>query len=213
MTKRKFPTTESPVSAEDSSISYHIAADLSHYTGQTLVIGETVFLSDEGVDLLASTSGNFDAVNAYSFIDADRNVIGGIYARDDSGQNIIGIQAVDEAGEGDDTFLNLSSIAGASASAYLNIGVQIEGQSGSTAITLTKVADTRSDINLYTDFTVGRVRIAPKLQLLGSDYDMCDVYIKGGYFIIKYNDGGTTRYKYLDLSGTGTTWQYSTTEP
>ena len=136
MSKRKFPITESPVGAEDSSISYHIAADLSHYTGQTLVIGETVFLSDEGVDLLASTSGNFDAVNAYSFIDSDRNVIGGIYARDDSGQNIIGIQAVDEAGEGDDTFLNLSSIAGASASAYLNIGVQIEGQSGDTAITL-----------------------------------------------------------------------------
>ncbi len=107
MTRRKFPTTESPVSAEDSSISYHVAADLSHYTGQTLVIGETVFLSDEGVDLLAGTSGNFDAVNAYSFIDADRNVIGGVYARDDSGQNIIGIQAVDEAGEGDDTFLYL----------------------------------------------------------------------------------------------------------
>ena len=76
--KRKFPTTESPVGAEDSSISYHVAADLSHYTGQTLVIGETVFLSDEGVDFLASTSGNFDDVNAYSFIDSDRNVIDGL---------------------------------------------------------------------------------------------------------------------------------------
>ena len=39
------------------------------------------------------------------------------------------------------------------------------------------------------------------------------VYIKGGKFIIRYNDGGTYRYKYLDLTGTGSSWTHTTTAP
>lgn len=38
-------------------------------------------------------------------------------------------------------------------------------------------------------------------------------YIRGGNFIIQYNDSGTVRYKYLDLTGTGVTWTQSTTAP
>jgi hypothetical protein len=39
------------------------------------------------------------------------------------------------------------------------------------------------------------------------------LYQKGTNLVIKYNDGGTIRYKYLDLSGTGVTWVHSTTSP
>ena len=39
------------------------------------------------------------------------------------------------------------------------------------------------------------------------------IYIKGGKLIVQYNDGGTTRYKSLDLTGTGVTWTHSTTAP
>jgi hypothetical protein len=39
------------------------------------------------------------------------------------------------------------------------------------------------------------------------------VYIKGTKLIFQYNDAGTVRYKYLDLTGTGVTWVHTTTAP
>lgn len=39
------------------------------------------------------------------------------------------------------------------------------------------------------------------------------VYMKADKFIIQFNDGGTVRYKYLDLTGTGVTWVATTTAP
>lgn len=42
------------------------------------------------------------------------------------------------------------------------------------------------------------------------DYAM---YVKGDYFIIRFKDGGVTRYKYIDLSTNSVTWQYGTAEP
>lgn len=39
------------------------------------------------------------------------------------------------------------------------------------------------------------------------------IYLKGNLLIIAYNDSGTVRYKYLDLSGTGVTWVHTTTPP
>lgn len=38
-------------------------------------------------------------------------------------------------------------------------------------------------------------------------------YFKGTKFILQYYDGGTVRYKYLELSGTGATWADSTSAP
>lgn len=40
-----------------------------------------------------------------------------------------------------------------------------------------------------------------------------NMYNKGSKFIIQYNDAGTVRYKYLDLTGTGVTWVHSLTAP
>lgn len=39
------------------------------------------------------------------------------------------------------------------------------------------------------------------------------VYMKADKFVIQYNDGGTVRYKYLDLTGTGVTWTHTTAAP
>ena len=39
--------------------------------------------------------------------------------------------------------------------------------------------------------------------------DKCAIYLKSNKLILKYNDGGTTVYKYLNLNGTDTNW-YST---
>lgn len=38
-------------------------------------------------------------------------------------------------------------------------------------------------------------------------------YVKDDKFIIQFNDSGTVRYKYLDLTGTGVTWTHTTTAP
>jgi hypothetical protein len=47
----------------------------------------------------------------------------------------------------------------------------------------------------------------------GSDSE-CYFYVSdSGFFTIKYRDGATNRYKYLDLNGTGVTWVHSTTDP
>lgn len=39
------------------------------------------------------------------------------------------------------------------------------------------------------------------------------VYMKSDKLVIQYNDGGTVRYKYLDLTGTGVTWVHDTAAP
>lgn len=39
------------------------------------------------------------------------------------------------------------------------------------------------------------------------------IYVRNGKLIVQYNDAGTVRYKWLDLTGTGVTWQHSTTAP
>ncbi len=38
-------------------------------------------------------------------------------------------------------------------------------------------------------------------------------YVKGGNLVFQYNDSGTTRYLYIPLTGTGTTWTHTTSAP
>jgi len=72
-----FPITPGP-SEGDSTINYSVGIELQRFSGSTLIIGDTVFLSDEGVDVLASDDGSYYAVNAYSFRDTDGAEIGGM---------------------------------------------------------------------------------------------------------------------------------------
>ncbi len=58
---------------------------------------------------------------------------------------------------------------------------------------------------------IGDISATPLLGLSASSD--AHIYIKGGNLVIRYNDGGTYRYKYLALSGTGTTWTHTTTAP
>jgi hypothetical protein len=59
-------------------------------------------------------------------------------------------------------------------------------------------------------FTVNELTDNPSFPVAGA---ACNVYMKGDKFVIQYRDGTTTRYKYLDLTGTGVTWTHSTTAP
>jgi hypothetical protein len=205
-----FPITPAPAES-DGGINYSVDIELQRFTGATLVIGETVFLSDGGVEVLASSDGSYYAVNAYSFRDAGGSEIGGMYARDDAGNNVVGFRVVDEAGCGDDTTLEIASTSTTNATAVVDLIANRETEGTDTYIHLER-SDTAADIDILTPAS-GRVRIGQTLNLLGAAGALCDIYIKGSYLIVRYDDGGTTRYKYLDLSGTGTGWSHSTSEP
>lgn len=43
--------------------------------------------------------------------------------------------------------------------------------------------------------------------------NQCRLYMKADKLVVQYNDGGTVRYKYLDLTGTGVTWTHTTSAP
>ena len=63
--------------------------------------------------------------------------------------------------------------------------------------------------NMY--LNVGAISSTPTHGLTSSSD--AQIYVKGGYLVFRYNDGGTYRYKYLNLAGTGTSWTHSTTAP
>jgi hypothetical protein len=44
-------------------------------------------------------------------------------------------------------------------------------------------------------------------------YGTVQWYVKGGLLIARFDDGGTIRYKYLNMAGTGTTWTHTTSAP
>ncbi len=65
-------------------------------------------------------------------------------------------------------------------------------------------------VNLLGDITFSELAAGPVEPTSGVAVRM---YMKSDKIILQYNDGGTTRYKYLDLTGTGVTWVHSTTPP
>ena len=204
---RQFPVTNQPEDQE-GGISYSVGIELNRFTGSTLVIGDTIFMSDEGVELLASTDGSYYAVNAYSFIDSERDEIGGLYGRDDSGQNLIGLRVVDEAEKGDDTQLQIISTAQSGAEAKVSITANQDG-GDSTAIILQQ-DDSNSKITMVAE---SYLLLGRKIMLLGASNEICDVYITSTYFVIRYNTGSQYYYKYIDLSGTSAAWSHGTTAP
>lgn len=58
-----------------------------------------------------------------------------------------------------------------------------------------------------------RLSELPVTPTAPEDRTECNVYMKSDKIIFAYNDAGTIRYKYLDLSGTGVTWVQTTTAP
>ena len=70
--------------------------------------------------------------------------------------------------------------------------------------------DGKSGAYLDGHLTLREVSGTPSSPASGTEGRM---YIKGDKLIIVFNDGGTVRYKYLDLTGTGVTWVHTTTAP
>jgi hypothetical protein len=115
---------------------------------------------------------------------------------------VVGFRVIDEVGRNDDTTLEIASTSSTNATAVVELMANRDGEGTDTYIHLER-SDSAQQIDILTPSS-GRVRIGRYLQLLGPDSDLCEIYIKDSNFIIKFNDGGTTRYKYLNLSRNGT---------
>jgi hypothetical protein len=70
----------------------------------------------------------------------------------------------------------------------------------------TTTPDTRLDVNgVITMQEVSATPANPSTQ--------ARMYIKGDKFIVQFNDGGTIKYRYMDLTSTNADWTYTTTAP
>lgn len=101
----------------------------------------------------------------------------------------------------------------------MDLGVFTLTQNGTITSTLTLNGNSGSmEVSGLGDFDLNT--LVPKLSNqsstpatnLGSSTEV-RLYLKAPYVVYQYNDGGTYRYKYLDLSGTGVTWVHSTSAP
>lgn len=64
--------------------------------------------------------------------------------------------------------------------------------------------------SVFNSFTKYKTAATPSSPANGTEFNL---YYKANKLIIQYNDGGTLRYKYLDLTGTGVTWVHSLAAP
>ena len=209
--ERAFPI-QSDQGGDDSTLVYKVLQ--STFDGAYVVVGDTVFLSDEGIEILHG-DGTYASQNAYSIVDDDHNDLGGLYGHHDTTKpsTALTLQVNDEEGEGSDLTLYLRSFADPTADSGVNSLVSIQADRVGEA-TNTFVRVFKDDVSSYVQlYAAGQIQIKPKIGLVGASGESCSVYMKGSYYIIKYDDSGTIRYKYLDLSGTGVTWVHSTSEP
>tara|TARA_R100000808_G_C2155411_1_gene167822 strand:+ start:1615 stop:4449 length:2835 start_codon:yes stop_codon:yes gene_type:complete len=73
----------------------------------------------------------------------------------------------------------------------------------------TQIGDTEIDGTLL----LGTETATPSQPQSGSSGTDGRIYVKGGNLIVQYNVTGSTYYKYLDLTGEGVNWNFSSSEP
>lgn len=202
--RRRFPAI---ADGADTAVSYSVQFDLSRFTGTTLVVGDVVTLSDGGLSVRASETGADEAPNAYRFTDGGGADVGGLYGRADAAGRALTLSAAGDAAQNGALAL---LAAGAAATAVL--GAARPGQAVDTAVTVTRAAD-ESAVTISAGGPGGQVRVGPRLLLRGAAGESCTLYLQGSKLVIHYDDGGTERYKYLELSGETAVWAASTTPP
>ena len=99
---------------------------------------------------------------------------------------------------------NVDATAAFSVNALGNIGI------GTETLVTGHVMTVSGNVSLNGHQTLQELVSTPSSPTSGTQ---CRIYMKADKFIIQYNDGGTTRYKYLEMTGTGVTWVHTTVAP
>jgi hypothetical protein len=102
-------------------------------------------------------------------------------------------------------------------------GATVPADSGSFTLYLDDVQLSESPGTVFTYIDVGSSRVDINrplgLQVTGTPAyadEQAHIYVRNNRLIVQYRDPSfppTTRYKYLDLTGTGVTWVHTTTAP
>lgn len=195
-------------------------------TDGSLLAGR-VTLNQTGISITeASVREN---ASAYTFVDGNGEVLKGLYGWVGLAHHSMVLEA--SAVAGTNTNIWISAYAPIEEDATVTISAEEEdydqsyirvksGSAGTGTIILNPVEYvlvSQGDLRLsYGGIVIGSSSIDPPnrtLVLAQPSANQVDVYIKNDNLIFKFYDGGTTRYKYLDLTGSGATWQHATTEP
>ena len=101
--------------------------------------------------------------------------------------------------------------------AVKSTGTVVGGETSvaSTELTVIGNQDISGNLNIQGSGTVAsffkhKTAATPSSPANGTEVN---IYYKSNKIVFQYNDGGTVRYKYLDLTGTGVTWVHTTVAP
>lgn len=170
-----------------------------------------VVLDGTGIAVQASSGTEATAQYAYRILESGANdgFEGGLYAYE--GPSNVGQYIQLRAyNPGNPACISLLAECGSNNAATIELIAKYS--TTQSRIQLSKSGDIEIDGMTYFDspLTLDEVASTPANP---SSSNRARIYVRNDNLIIQWNDGGTIRYKYLALSGTGTTWTHTTTAP
>jgi hypothetical protein len=207
------------------TLQWYAGSDGKLYAG-----GGNVLLDQSGIAVAAPT--NFAETNGYAFLYSGNKISGVFGSRSASMTEVALISNYGGGQTNHSPQASIRSILNSSGDNYSHVLLQSENSydgalaqlqvsvSGPTAYTkpgkgwITAIADdiqlTADGIGIEGALRMHELTSTPSTPTSGT---RANIYMKGDRLIIQYNDGGTVRYKYLGLTGTGVTWVHDTVEP
>ena len=170
-----------------------------------------VVLDGTGIAVQASSGTAATAQYAYRILESGANdgFEGGLYAFE--GPSNVG-QYIQLRAYNPDNPAYISILAETGVNTSASIELTAKYSSSQSRIYLDRYGVVEIDGMTYFDspLTLDEVASTPSSP---SSSNQARIYIRNDNLIVQWNDGGTIRYKYMALSGTGTTWTHATTAP
>lgn len=168
-----------------------------------------VSLGDDGIQI--ESEGSFLNDNAYKFVDENGDVFAAFMALADPDLDLNWAQTVTTSSQnGLTSNYNTLSAVGSFARASMVVDRSALTDNGEVEL-IQGSSGTRVNFKNVEWLRLTEAANSPGINpTQGTELNL---YMKGDKLVIQFNDGGTMRYKYLDLTGTGVTWQHSTTAP
>jgi len=182
--------------------------------------GGVVLLDDDGLSI--RTASSYSVANSILFTDSTKTYEYSIfYTIADSGGNYTYITSNASVGQGANRSadINLHATGNGTGDGSIELGA-----GASFYRFFETFASFPVDLRLAKGLTIGSISIDPPDNAIlfvetsstpasPASGTEANVYVKANKIIFQWNDAGTIRYKYLDLTGTGVTWVHTTSAP